>query len=167
LGTDGSGVVAVRCGSLLVREAHVLVSDLIRRKGSAVASAPPDTTVAALLDLLAEHGIGAVVVSPDGSTVAGIVSERDVVRALRTTGPALLDAPITAVMTADVVVTAPGDTVENLMRLMTERRIRHVPVVADGGRMAGIISIGDVVKSRIDELEADRDQLIDYIQSSG
>jgi CBS domain-containing protein len=68
-------------------------------------------------------------------------------------------------MTADVVVAAPGDTVEDLMRLMTDRRIRHVPVVAAGGRMAGIISIGDVVKSRIDELETDRAQLIDYIRS--
>jgi CBS domain-containing protein len=143
----------------------VLVADLIRRKGSSVASAPPDTTVAALLDLLAEHGIGAVVVSTDGSTVAGIVSERDVVRALRSTGSALLDAPISGVMTAEVVTSAPGDTVENLMRLMTERRIRHVPVVAAGGRMAGIISIGDVVKSRMDELESDRAQLIGYIQS--
>jgi CBS domain-containing protein len=143
----------------------VLVRDLIKRKGSAVTSAPPDTTVATLLDLLAEHRIGAVVVSADGG-VDGIVSERDVVRALRTAGAALLDAPISSVMTADVVVTAPGDTVEDLMRLMTERRIRHVPVVTDGGRMAGIISIGDVVKSRIDELEADRDQLIGYIHSS-
>jgi CBS domain-containing protein len=143
----------------------VLVRDLIKRKGSAVTSAPPDTTVATLLDLLAEHRIGAVVVSADGA-VDGIVSERDVVRALRTAGAALLDAPISSVMTADVVVTAPGDTVEDLMRLMTERRIRHVPVVTDGGRMAGIISIGDVVKSRIDELEADRDQLIGYIHSS-
>ncbi len=143
----------------------MLVSDLIKRKGGSVASAPPDTTVAALLDLLAEHGIGAVVVSTDGSTVAGIVSERDVVRALRSTGADLLDAPISRVMTADVVVTAPGDTVEDLMRLMTERRIRHVPVVGAGGRMAGIISIGDVVKSRMDELEADRAQLIGYIQS--
>jgi CBS domain-containing protein len=150
-----------------VQEAHVLVSDLIRRKGSSVASAPPDTTVAALLDLLAEHGIGAVVVSADGSTVAGIVSERDVVRALRRSGPALLESPVDELMTTDVVVTAPGDTVEDLMRLMTERRIRHVPVVTAGGHLAGIISIGDVVKSRIDELEADRDQLIDYIQSSG
>ncbi len=145
----------------------MLVRDLIKRKGSAVASAPPETTVAALLDLLAEHGIGAVVVSADGGTVDGIVSERDVVRALRTAGAALLDAPISQVMTADVVVTAPGDTVEDMMRLMTDRRIRHVPVVADGGRLAGIISIGDVVKSRIDELEADRDQLIGYIHSSG
>jgi CBS domain-containing protein len=152
--------------SLLVREVRVLVSDLIKRKGSAVASAPPDTTVAALLDLLAEHRIGAVVVSEDGGTVTGIVSERDVVRKLRTAGAALLDAPISELMTADVVVSAPGDTVEDLMRLMTERRIRHVPVV-DRDRMAGIISIGDVVKSRIDELEADRDHLIDYIHSSG
>ena len=145
----------------------MLVADLIRRKGSSVASAPPDTTVAALLDLLAEHGIGAVVVSADGRTVTGIVSERDVVRALRRAGASLLDAPISELMTADVVVTAPGDTVENLMRLMTERRIRHVPVVTARGELAGIISIGDVVKSRIEALEADRDQLIDYIQSSG
>ena len=144
----------------------MLVSDLIKRKGSAVTCAPPGTTVAELLDLLAEHGIGAVVVSADGATVDGIVSERDVVRALRTAGAGLLDAPITDVMTADVAVSAPADTVEDMMRLMTDRRIRHVPVVA-GGRLAGIISIGDVVKSRIDELEADRDQLITYIHSSG
>ena len=142
----------------------MLVSDLIKRKGSAVTSAPPETTVATLLDLLAEHRIGAVVVSADGG-VDGIVSERDVVRALRTAGAALLDAPISTVMTSDVVVTGPGDTVEDMMRLMTDRRIRHVPVVSQDGRLAGIISIGDVVKSRIDELEADRDQLIGYIQS--
>ena len=141
----------------------MLVSDLIKRKGSAVTKASPETTIAALLDLLAEHRIGAVVVSADGG-VDGIVSERDVVRALRTAGAALLDAPISTVMTSDVVVTGPGDTVEDMMRLMTDRRIRHVPVVQDG-RLAGIISIGDVVKSRIDELEADRDQLIGYIQS--
>jgi len=142
----------------------VLVSDLIKRKGSAVTKASPETTIAALLDLLAEHRIGAVVVSADGG-VDGIVSERDVVRALRTAGAALLDAPISTVMTSDVVVTGPGDTVEDMMRLMTDRRIRHVPVVSQDGRLAGIISIGDVVKSRIDELEADRDQLIGYIQS--
>jgi CBS domain-containing protein len=143
----------------------VLVSDLIKRKGSAVTSAPPETTVATLLDLLAEHRIGAVVVSADGG-VDGIVSERDVVRALRTTGARLLDEPISTVMTSEVVVTGPGDTVEDMMRVMTERRIRHLPVVTADGRMAGIISIGDVVKSRIDELEADRDQLIGYIHST-
>lgn len=142
----------------------MLVSDLIKRKGSAVTKASPETTVATLLDLLAEHRIGAVVVSADGG-VDGIVSERDVVRALRTAGAALLDAPISTVMTSDVVVTGPSDTVEDMMRLMTDRRIRHVPVVTQDGRLGGIISIGDVVKSRIDELEADRDQLIGYIQS--
>ena len=144
----------------------MLVSDLIKRKGSAVTSAPPATSVAELLDLLAEHRIGAVVVSADGATVAGIVSERDVVRALRTAGAALLDTPIAELMTTDVVTAAPADSVEQLMRSMTERRIRHVPVVT-GGRLAGIISIGDVVKSRIDDLEADRDQLIGYIRSAG
>ena len=143
----------------------MLVSDLIKRKGNAVTSAPPGTTVAALLDLLAEHRIGAVVVSAGGG-VDGIVSERDVVRALRTQGAGLLDQPISTVMTSDVVVTGPGDTVEDMMRLMTDRRIRHIPVVTEDGRIAGIISIGDVVKSRIDELEADRDQLIGYIHSS-
>ena len=142
----------------------MLVSDLIKRKGSEVTKASPETTVATLLDLLAEHRIGAVIVSADGG-VDGIVSERDVVRALRTAGAALLDAPISTVMTSDVVVTGPGDTVEDMMRLMTDRRIRHVPVVTQDGRLGGIISIGDVVKSRIDELEADRDQLIGYIQS--
>ena len=142
----------------------MLISELLRRKGSAVTSAPPDTSVAGLLDLLAEHGIGAVVVSADGTTVAGIVSERDVVRALRNAGSALLDAPISTVMTEDVAVAAPHQSVEDLMRLMTERRIRHVPVL-NGGRLAGIISIGDVVKSRMEELESDRGHLIDYIRS--
>ena len=130
----------------------MLVSDLIKRKGSAVTKASPETTVATLLDLLAEHRIGAVVVSADGG-VDGIVSERDVVRALRTAGAALLDAPISTVMTSDVVVTGPGDTVEDMMRLMTDRRIRHVPVVTQDGRLAGIISIGDVVKKRPADLE--------------
>jgi CBS domain-containing protein len=157
--------LAVGLASLLVREVTVLVSDLIRRKGSSVASAPPDTTVAALLDLLAERRIGAVVVSSDGATVAGIVSERDVVRALRTNGPALLDAPISTVMTADVVVSAPGDTVEDMMRLMTERRIRHVPVCEED-RLVGIVSIGDVVKHKIDALQFERDQLDSYVHQT-
>jgi len=144
----------------------VVLRDLLRRKGSSVVCVRPDASVAELLDLLAEHGIGAVVVSADGAAVDGIVSERDVVRALRTGGAALLQSPVSAVMTSDVAVAAPADPLEDLMRLMTERRIRHVPVVADG-RLCGIISIGDVVKSRIDELEADREHLIGYIRSAG
>ena len=144
----------------------MLVSDLLRRKGGFVATTSPDTTVAALLDLLAEHGIGAIVVSTDGATVSGIVSERDVVRALRDSGGALLDAPVADVMTRDVIVTAPDRSLEDIMRLMTDRRIRHLPVVADG-RLVGIISIGDVVKGRIDDLESDRDHLVGYISSGG
>jgi CBS domain-containing protein len=140
----------------------VLVSDLLRRKGDFVATAPPDLTVADLLERLAEHGIGAIVVSTDGTTVAGIVSERDVVRALRHSGAALLDAPIEQVMTRDVIVASPAEPLENMMRLMTDRRIRHLPVVAHG-RLVGIISIGDVVKGRIVELQSDRDHLVDYI----
>lgn len=144
----------------------MLVSDLLRRKGEFVATTPPDATVATLLDRLAEHGIGALVVSPDGATVAGIVSERDVVRALRGSGGALLDAPVGELMTSDVVTTSPGEALEGVMRLMTDRRIRHLPVV-DGGRLAGIISIGDVVAGRIDELQSDRDHLANYINSAG
>jgi CBS domain-containing protein len=140
----------------------VIVSDLLRRKGDFVATTPPDTTVADLLDLLAEHGIGAMVISADGAGVDGIVSERDVVRALRSAGAGLLDAPVEQVMTRDVIVTSPSEPLEAMMRLMTDRRIRHLPVVAHG-RLVGIISIGDVVKGRIDELESDRNHLVDYI----
>lgn len=140
----------------------MLVSDLLRRKGDFVATASPDLTVAALLDLLAEHQVGAVVVSDDGASVSGIVSERDVVRAMRTAGAALLERPVGELMTADVISATPTEPVENMMRLMTERRIRHVPVVSDG-RLCGIISIGDVVKSRIDDLESERAHLIGYI----
>jgi CBS domain-containing protein len=144
----------------------MLVSDLLRRKGGFVATTPADATVADLLERLAEHRIGALVVSDDGAAVAGIVSERDVVRALRGSGAALLDAPVRDVMTADVVTTSPGEPLEGVMLLMTERRIRHLPVV-DGGRLVGIISIGDVVAGRIDELQSDRDHLVDYINSAG
>jgi CBS domain-containing protein len=143
----------------------MLISDVLRRKGDFVATIPPDKDVAALLRALAEHNIGALVVSADGATVAGIVSERDVVRAMHTVGDAVLASPVSDIMTADVTVAGPGDSVDNVMRMMTERRIRHVPVVSDG-RLVGIISIGDVVKSRIDELEAEREHLIDYISSS-
>jgi CBS domain-containing protein len=144
----------------------MLIRDVLRRKGDFVATVPPDTDVAALLRALAEHNIGAVVVSANGTTVAGIVSERDVVRAMRTVGAAILASPVSDIMTADVTVAGPGDPVDNVMRMMTERRIRHVPVVSDG-RLVGIISIGDVVKSRIDELETEREHLIGYISSSG
>ncbi|WP_141586157.1 CBS domain-containing protein [Actinomadura sp. WMMA1423] len=139
------------------------IRDILRRKGDAVATVRPDATVRQLLSVLAEHNIGASVVSPDGASIAGIVSERDVVRRLHEHGAALLDRPVSEIMTAEVRTCGPGDQVEDLRRAMTEHRFRHVPVVEDG-RLVGIVSIGDVVKSAIDELESEREHLVDYIQ---
>jgi CBS domain-containing protein len=138
------------------------VTEVLSRKGGTVVTIGPDRTVRELLGLLAEHGIGAVVVSPDGVGVAGIVSERDVVRHLHTGGAEVLDGPVSAIMTAEVHTCGPQDALEDLMAVMTERRIRHVPTLVDG-RLEGIVSIGDVVKHRMAEVQAERDQLTDYI----
>ncbi|WP_284741127.1 CBS domain-containing protein [Amycolatopsis sp. RTGN1] len=138
------------------------IADLLRKKGSAVATVTPETTVTALLAGLAENNVGAmVVVSPEGS-IAGIVSERDVVRRLNEHGPGLLDGPVSEIMTKLVASCGPEDSVDQLSVLMTERRIRHVPVLVDG-RLAGIISIGDVVKNRMEQLEQSQEQLEAYI----
>jgi CBS domain-containing protein len=145
------------------QEAIVMrITDVIRRKGAEVVTVRPDHTVAELLALLAEHGIGALVVSADGARVDGIVSERDVVRTLHTQGAAVLQMPVSELMTADVTTCGPDDNVEHLMRLMTDQRVRHIPVVIDG-TLHGIVSIGDLVKHRIDELQLERDQLVGYI----
>jgi CBS domain-containing protein len=138
------------------------ITDVLRRKGDVVVTVGPEQTVKGLLDLLAEHRVGALVVSTDGQTVEGIVSERDVVRKLQSDGAAALDYPISQIMTADVRTCTPDAAVDDLMVVMTERRVRHVPVVVDG-KLAGIVSIGDVVKHRIDELQSERDQLTAYI----
>lgn len=138
------------------------VSDVLRRKGDQVVTIAPGETVSGLLARLAEHGIGAMVVSEDGATVLGIVSERDVVRRLHSDGAGLLDTPVADIMTGEVHTCGPSDTVDDMARAMTERRIRHVPVLADN-RLVGIVSIGDIVKNRIDELTDERDYLTDYI----
>ncbi len=138
------------------------ISDVVRSKGSDVVTASPDDTVADLLTLLAEHGIGAVVVSKGDGRVDGIVSERDVVRHLERTGTAILEGPVSAIMTADVHTCTTDDDLRDLESRMTERRIRHVPVV-EGDRLVAIVSIGDVVKHRIRDLAAERDQLEAYI----
>lgn len=138
------------------------IADLLRKKGSAVATVTPETTVTALLAGLAENNVGAmVVVAPDGS-IAGIVSERDVVRRLNDHGPGLLDGPVSEIMTKLVASCGPDDSIDQLSVLMTERRIRHVPVL-EAGRLAGIISIGDVVKNRMEQLEKSQEQLEAYI----
>jgi CBS domain-containing protein len=125
----------------------------------------PDASVRDLLEQLAQFKIGALIVSEAGSRIAGIVSERDVVRHLHTDGADLLDKPVSAIMTAEVVSCAPEDSIDDLMALMTERRFRHVPVVDADSQLVGIVSIGDVVKNRIDELQLERDQLTAYIHS--
>lgn len=141
------------------------IQDVIQGKGSqAVVTIRPDATVRELVALLAEHNVGALVVSEDGERVAGIVSERDVVRRLHAED-AVLDATVSTIMTADVRTCAAQDGLTDLMQTMTEHRIRHVPVVADG-RLTGIISIGDVVKNRIGELEFERDQLDSYVHQT-
>ncbi|CAM3545647.1 CBS domain-containing protein [Kibdelosporangium persicum] len=138
------------------------IADVLRTKGSTVATVEPGTPVRELLAALAEHNIGAMVVLADDDSVAGIVSERDVVRRLNDYGAGLLDSPVADIMSTEVFTTGPDDSVDSLSVLMTERRIRHVPVV-EGGRLVGIVSIGDVVKSRIKKLEEDQQQLEAYI----
>ena len=138
------------------------ISDVLRVKGGRVVTVSPDADVQHLLTVLAEHRIGAVVVSRDGTSVDGIASERDIVRALAARGPTVLSEPITAIYTAEVHIVTPDTPLDDVMRMMTEHRIRHVPVVVDGG-LRGIVSIGDVVKNRIDELESDRAALTNYI----
>ena len=137
------------------------ISDLLRDKGSAVATVSPTTSVTELLRVLSEYNIGATVVT-EADNVVGIVSERDIVRRLHERGADLLSAPVGEIMTRNVVTCTPADSVDSLASTMTERRIRHMPVVSDG-QLVGIVSIGDVVKSRISQLETDREQLESYI----
>jgi CBS domain-containing protein len=141
------------------------ISDVIRAKGNAVVTVQPDIDVRALLARLAEHGIGAVVVSTDGSSVDGIVSERDIVRALADRGATVLSEPVSQIMTSEVQTCTPDTPVVELMSVMTHGRFRHVPVVVNN-RLAGIVSIGDIVKNRVGELEIERDSLTTYITTA-
>jgi CBS domain-containing protein len=144
-----------------LREATVHISEVLKSKGDSVVTVSPETTVRDLVAMLAEHNIGAVVVSTPEEPLVGIVSERDIVRGL-VQGTGVLDATISDIMTSQVRTAEPTATVEDLMRLMTDHRVRHIPVVSSG-RLHGIVSIGDVVKSRIRELEFERDQLESYV----
>ncbi len=138
------------------------VSDLLRRKGSDVATIVATTTVSDAVAMLAEHGIGALVVSDDGRTVDGIVSERDIVRRLAADGAATLELTAADVMTADVVTCVPSDPLDSLMTTMTTGRFRHLPVTNEDA-LVGIISIGDVVNARVRQLETETEQLTNYI----
>lgn len=137
------------------------IADVLRTKGAAVATITPETSVSGLLNELALHNIGAmVVVSAEG--VVGIVSERDVVRNLHQHGGDLLRLPVSEIMTTMVATCTPSDTVDHLSVLMTTKRVRHIPVV-ENNRLVGIVSIGDIVKQRMEELENEQQALQDYI----
>jgi CBS domain-containing protein len=142
------------------------VKDILRKKGTAVATIDPDATVEEAVDVLHRRRIGALVVSADGQRIEGIVSERDVVGALAEFGLSVLTTQVRQIMTAEVFTCAPNDELRSLAITMTDKRFRHMPVVVED-RLAGIVSIGDVVKHRVDELQTEHDQLIDYISSSG
>jgi CBS domain-containing protein len=138
------------------------IADILRSKGSTVATVDPAATLVDLIRELASHNVGALPVVDDTGRLVGIVSERDVVRQLHAHGPDVLSTPVSEFMTAGVRVCAPGDEVTEQARVMTDGRFRHLPVV-DGGALAGIVSIGDLVKARIDQLESEREQLQSYI----
>ena len=141
------------------------VETILRTKGRSVVTIGVEATIEDAVQLLRRRGIGAIVVSDDGATVQGILSERDIVHALADEGARLLARPVSALMTRQVFTCKPGDSIAELMAEMTDRRIRHLPVIADG-RLAGIVSIGDVVKNRLDEVESEATSLRAFIASA-
>jgi CBS domain-containing protein len=143
----------------------VRINEVLRNKSEQdVITILPGASVRELLALLAEHNVGAAIVSSDGSTIDGIVSERDVVRSLHR-NDAILEGPVSEIMTSVVQTCEGTSSVHELMSVMTEHRVRHVPVLTEG-KLSGIISIGDVVKNRIGELEFERDQLDHYVHQT-
>ena len=142
------------------------LSTIIAAKGDFVATIQPDATISDLVAMLAEHSVGALVVSADGRTITGIVSERDVVRAM-THGADVLNRPVASIMTTHVFCASPDGHVDELMHLMTEKRVRHIPVTDSDGVLLGIVSIGDVEKSRLGELEGERAALLEYVTRGG
>jgi CBS domain-containing protein len=141
----------------------VLVERILREKGSSVEAVEKTASIADVVALLRQHNIGALVVSDGEISLAGIISERDVVRALAEHGAAVLELMVSDLMTTAVATVDLHTPLEQLMALMTERRIRHVPVLDDDGNLVGVISIGDVVKRRVEELETEKAQIVDYI----
>jgi CBS domain-containing protein len=141
------------------------IYELLRGKGFDVITVRPSTPVSEAISLLKKYNLGAVVVSNDGMQISGILTERDVVRQL-VDGTDFLDSPVSAVMTSEVLTCRPAESVQSLMNTMTEQRIRHLPVVDDSGKLAGLVSIGDVVKSHITQIEFERDQLEGYVSHS-
>ena len=141
------------------------VKPILAAKGGDVISIEPTADLAAAAQLLSKHRIGAVVILGAGNRLAGILSERDIVRAIAEQGAAALNVPVGQVMTRNVVTCGENDSISELMERMTERKFRHMPVLK-GERLIGVISIGDVVKSRVQEIESDAAAMRDYIQTA-
>ncbi|MBT4949001.1 MAG: CBS domain-containing protein [Candidatus Nanopelagicales bacterium] len=144
----------------------MLVSTILADKGADVVTVSPEQDVQGLLSLLAQHKVGALVVSPNGTTISGIVSERDIVRALAA-GESLMGEPVSRIMTSEVFVSTMHAKIDELMTVMTSQRIRHIPITTDSGELIGIVSIGDLVKARLSELEAEKEALVEYITHGG
>ncbi len=140
------------------------IAKLLEEKGAVVFTIGSTATLAEAVQILRDRRIGALVVSDDGRRIEGIVSERDIVRALAEDPVGLLDQQVASVMSSDVKTCGPHDDTDLLMAAMTKGRFRHMPVV-DAGYLVGIVSIGDIVKARIEELERDRKELVDYINA--
>lgn len=138
------------------------IESIIRAKGAGVATISHTASIHEASKMLASRQVGALVVSPDGETIDGILSERDIARALAEHGAATLDLTVGRLMTSEVTTCARTDSVDRLMEVMTAHRIRHIPVV-DGGKLFAIVSIGDIVKTRLDELQTETQTLHDYI----
>lgn len=138
------------------------LEDVIRSKGNSVVTISPQASVIELVTLMADNNIGAVVVSNDGHHIEGIVSERDIVRGLATRGQDVVNVDVATLMTPDVVVANPSDNIEETAHTMTAKRVRHIPLVIDG-ELRGLVSIGDVVKFRIDQLTDERNHLLGYL----
>ncbi|WP_339717058.1 CBS domain-containing protein [uncultured Sneathiella sp.] len=138
------------------------VAGILKVKGSDIITARPSDSIEAVANILGEKRIGAVLVVDESGKLCGVLSERDIVRGLSESGNGCLQLAAADLMTSDLVTTTPSDTIDSVMALMTERRIRHLPVL-DEGQLAGFISIGDIVKSRMDEVEREAAALRDYI----
>ena len=141
------------------------VKTILSRKGTEVLTIEPTATLATAVKMLAQRRIGALVVTGPGHRIVGIISERDIVRVLDAHGTTVLDRPVAEVMTRKVVTCSLSETIAEIMERMTAGKFRHVPVV-EQGRLVGIVSIGDVVKARLEDLEREQDALRDYIRTA-
>ena len=141
------------------------VKAILAAKGDDIVSIEPTADLTAATKLLTAHRIGAVVIRGAGGRLAGILSERDIMRALAENGPEALTLPVGQVMTRDIETCGEDDTVASIMERMTAGRFRHMPVIANG-KLVGLISIGDVVKQRVDEIERESEAMRDYIRTA-